>query len=54
MDPKFQKDRQFETGKKTYAAPRLCVYGDIVSVTRAISNTTKNSDGGKGGTNKTN
>jgi len=53
LDPKFQKDAQIGTEKKTYTPPRLCVYGDIASVTRVVSNNTKNSDGGKGSTNKT-
>ncbi len=38
---------------RAYAVPRLRVYGDIVALTRAISNTSHNADGGSMAQSKT-
>ena len=42
-----------QTGRKSYVAPALRVYGDASTLTRAVSNTSKVADGGTMATSKT-
>jgi hypothetical protein len=42
-----------ESVKKLYQRPRLKVHGDIKGLTRTVSNTSVNMDGGAGAFNKT-
>jgi len=42
-----------EPSKKTYKAPQLKVFGDIRTLTRAVTRTGKHADGGRPPTNKT-
>jgi hypothetical protein len=44
---------QGDAARKAYAPPRLRVYGDVATLTRAIGNMSVKTDGGSGKNSKT-